>query len=379
MIHAKPSVAARSLARTILLALLVLATQALVGTAEAQSDWQAGWTRTIEAAKQEGEVVMVIPPGSAQREFLTREWAKAFPGIKLSLTSIPGPELLPRFTVERNAGKYLWDLVLTGSENAFRLRDAGFLDPVVPEFVLPDVKDPKTWGGWEEAFMDKEHKYVFASRSYLKLPYYNAKLLAPEKVKRLGSKIFLDPELKGKVIWHDPLVPGSGRTFAPVMLRLLGEDGLRKFVTEQVAFTAQQMDAVDRMARGQYIVCLGPIITGLLDRYTKAGIDLDIRALGNTPEFGAYANTGGSNTVVIKDRPHPNAARLFLNWHLSKEVTAAMSRAMDEDSRRTDVPLSAPPDAQPVPGVKYWEAQREEYANDVKHAQSLIKKFRDNR
>jgi hypothetical protein len=56
-----------------------------------------------------------------------------------------------------------------------------------------------------------------------------------------------------------------------------------------------------------------------------------------------------------------------------------MSRAMDEDSRRTDVPLSAPADAQPAPGVKYWEAQREEYANDVKHAQALIKKFRDKR
>jgi ABC-type glycerol-3-phosphate transport system substrate-binding protein len=130
------------------------------------------------------------------------------------------------------------------------------------------------------------------------------------------------------------------------------------------------------MARGQFLVCMGPILTGLLDRYTKAGIDLDIRALGNTPEYGAYGNSGGSNTVVIKNRPHPNAARVFLNWSLSKEVTAQMSKEMDEDSRRTDVPEQAPPDAQRVPGVKYWEAQREEYAQDVKAAQALIAKFR---
>jgi hypothetical protein len=129
-----------------------------------------------------------------------------------------------------------------------RLCDARrcFADPVQPEFILPDVKDPKTWGGWDEAFMDKDHKYVFAARSYLKLPYFNAKLLSPDKVKRLGSKIFLDPELKGKVIWHEPLIPGSGRTFAPVMLQVLGEDGLRRFVQEQVVFTPNQMDAVDR-------------------------------------------------------------------------------------------------------------------------------------
>ena len=37
--------------------------------------------------------------------------------------------------------------------------------------------------------MDKEHKYVFASRSNLKLPYYNAKMLAPEKVKRTSSSM----------------------------------------------------------------------------------------------------------------------------------------------------------------------------------------------
>jgi ABC-type Fe3+ transport system substrate-binding protein len=346
------------------------------GLAAAQSDWKATWDKTLAAAKAEGALTILVPPGSAHRDFVAHAWATAHPEITLSMSTSNGPDLMPRFNLERGADKFLWDIVMTGSENGFRLRDAGYADPMVPEFVLPDVADPKTWGGWDAAFMDKEHKYVFTARSYLKLPYFNAKLLDPAKVKRLGAKIFLDPQLKGKVIWHDPLLPGSGRTFAPVLLRLLGEDGLKKFVTEQAVFTPNQMDAVDRMARGQFLVSLGPVITGMLERYTKAGVDLDIRALGNTPELGAYANTGASNLVVINKRPHPNATRVFLNWYLSKDVMLAMAKATGEDSRREDVPETAPPDERRVPGVKYWEAQREEYAADVREAQAKIKAFR---
>jgi hypothetical protein len=80
--------------------------------------------------------------------------------------------------------------------------------------------------------------------------------------------------------------------------------------------------------------------------------------------------------VVVANRPHPNATRLFLNWHLSKATATEMAKEMGEDSRRVDIPEQAPPDERQVPGVTYWEAQREEYAEEVKHAQDLIKKFR---
>ena len=375
------------------LAILFLVACAMTGgPAHAQADWKAQWDKFVEtgaqagwkdewdkllaAAKGEGEVILIVPPSSTHRAFLSQEWPKAFPDIKLSQTALPGGQLMPRLTVERQAGKYLWDLALTGSDNGFEMRDAGMVDPILPELLFPDVKDPKTWGGWDEAFMDKERKYVFAARSFLKMPFYNAALLAPEKVKRLGTKVFLDPGLKESVIWHDPLFGGSGRTFAPVMLRLLGKDGLRTFVTDQVVFTAKMMDLVERMARGQFAMSLGPVMTQMLGRYKKAGVDFDIRPLGNTPELGAYGNTGGSNTVVVKNRPHPNATRVFLNWYLSKPVAAALAKRMGEDSRRVDIPEQVAPNQRRVPGVKYWEAQREEYTKEMEKAQDLVREIR---
>jgi ABC-type Fe3+ transport system substrate-binding protein len=208
------------------------------------------------------------------------------------------------------------------------------------------------------------------------MPFYNAKLLSPEKVKAEGTKIFLDPALNRKIIWDDPQYGGSGRTFAPVMVRLLGEDGLRQLVSSQVVFASAQSEVVDRMARGQYALSLGPVLTTLLDRYRNAGVPIDIRPLSNTPELGAYANTGASNILVIKNRPHPNATRLFLNWYLSKPVEAALAKEMSEDTRRVDVPQQAEPDQQRLPGVKYYDAQKEENTPAARNAQKLIAEFR---
>jgi iron(III) transport system substrate-binding protein len=358
----------------VMLSLFLLAGSGSAALAQDSSD--AEWSKLVAAAKQEGEIVIITPPSATHRDFLAREWPKAFPDIKLSQTSVVPGQQFTRLSVERSAGKYLWDLVFTGSDNAFQLRDANMLDPVRDEFVFPDIKKAETWGNWDDAFADTAQTYVFTSRIFLKMPFYNAKLLSPDKVKAEGTKIFLDPALKQKVIWDDPQYGGSGRTFAPVMLRLLGEDGLRQFVSTQVVFTSQMSDLVDRMARGQYIMSLGPVLTGLLDRYRTAGVPLDIRPLGNTPELGAYANTGASNIVVMKNRPHPNAARVFLNWYLSKPVEAALAKEMGEDTRRTDVPQQVEPAQQRLPGVKYYDAQNEENTPAARKAQDLIAKFR---
>jgi ABC-type glycerol-3-phosphate transport system substrate-binding protein len=179
---------------------LVLAVFLLAGNraAFAQDNNDPAWAKLVAAAKQEGDVIIISPPSSTHREFLAREWPKSFPDIKLSQTSVVPGQQFTRLSLERSAGKYLWDLVFTGSENAFQLRDGNMLDPVRDEFMLADVKNPHTWGGWDAAFADTAQTYVFTSRIFLKMPFYNAKLLSPDKVKSEGTKLFLDPALKQK-------------------------------------------------------------------------------------------------------------------------------------------------------------------------------------
>ena len=113
--------------------------------------------------------------------------------------------------------------MVNGVSASFVMYKEKLLDPVQPEFVLPDVADPATWGGWDDAFYDQEGRYVLAFGAYLKTPFYNAKLVAPETIKAQGLKALLDPAYKGKVYWHDPAVRGSGRSFALFLRKKLGE------------------------------------------------------------------------------------------------------------------------------------------------------------
>ena len=59
------------------------------------------------------------------------------------------------------------------------------------------------------------------------------------------------------------------------------------------------------------------------------------------PEIGAL--TAGSGSVVLfKNAPHPNAARVFINWLLSKRAQQAWVKASGANSRRKDLPPGNP-------------------------------------
>ena len=304
------------------------------------------------------------------------EWPKAFPKISLVTNSIDEGTWIARVRLERQSGKYLWDAAMSGSVTAYTMKNDGFTVPIVPELILADVKDPKTWGGWDRVLWDNEHKYVMATQNFLKMPFYNAKLLPPEKVKAEGTKVFLDPVLKKKVIWNDPLIPGSGETFALVMRKLLGDDGLKTFIDNQVVFTAKMMDLVDKMARGEFAMSLGPTMDSFLKRYKDAGLDIDIRPLGNTVALGAYSNSGGSNLILMKDAPHPNAMKVFVNWMLSKDIATRLAKAQNQDSNRVDIPSQLPASEQALPGVKYIEPQRESAVAELNASHDLIRQIR---
>jgi ABC-type Fe3+ transport system substrate-binding protein len=55
------------------------------------------------------------------------------------------------------------------------------------------------------------------------------------------------------------------------------------------------------------------------------------------PKEGLYVAGGSGHLVVLKNAPHPNATKLFVNWFLSREVQEVYTRAMHQPTRRLDV------------------------------------------
>ena len=350
---------------------------ALIPLSSLAQDWQEQWKRTVAAAEKEGALVMNSQPNRNAREFLQREWEKAYPKIALSSTVVPTPQFISRIKTERATGRYLWDFAIAGSNTAYILSRDGIVDPLAPEFMLPDIRDPETWGGWDRVFVDRERKYAFAITGFLKSPFYNAQRIPPEKVKEMGLRILLDPAYKERIVWHDPSLPGSGQSFAYVLRSRLGDEGLKRLIVDQkVRIVKGQNEVVEAIARGTAWIGIGPIIEPLLEPYEKAGLKLDVRPFGNAPEVNEMS-MGGAGLYVFNRRPHPNATRVFVNWLLSKDVQTAFARTMEQDTRRVDVPAVSPPDRAPLKGARYIETQREELTEQVNAAGKLVEQLRE--
>jgi iron(III) transport system substrate-binding protein len=354
----------------------VIAAFLLVIAASAAQAQDGEWDKLVAAANAEGAITMESQPNKAARDFILAEWAKAYPKIALSLSVIPAPQLLARIRTERAAGMFLWDLAVAGPNTAWGLLNDKALDPLRPEFVLPDVKDPATWGGWENAFFDNEGQYVFAVGGTLTPPYYNAGHVSPERVKAKGLKVMLDPAFKGRIAWHDPSIAGSGRAFVILLRRQLGDDGLRRLIVDQkTVFPSAQNEIVEQMARDTIWFGIGPVVTTMLKPYAAAGVKVDVRPFGNTPEVTGRS-AAGNGLYVFNRRPHPNATRLFVNWFLSRDVQGRFAAAMELDMRRIDVPAVSPPEAAPVKGAKYIEFQRETFEAETEEAAKLVAEVR---
>ena len=76
----------------------------------------------------------------------------------------------------------------------------------------------------------------------------------------------------------------------------------------------------------------------------------------------------------INKAAHPNAAKVFLNWLLSKEGQLAWQKKSDNNSLRTDIPkdMLSDPDSVPKAGGQYLIAALPQYA-DVAPIRKILK------
>jgi len=57
----------------------------------------------------------------------------------------------------------------------------------------------------------------------------------------------------------------------------------------------------------------------------------------SSPKEGTYGTGGSGNLTIVKNPPHANAAKVFVNWLLGKEGQEVFTKAMGQATRRLDV------------------------------------------
>lgn len=260
---------------------------------------------TIDAAKKEGKVVwytgLVLTEAAKP---LIEAFKAKYPGIEVEAARYAAPDVMLRVQNEAQARNYVVDIV-DGTAAIPALLASDFLQPYVsPEASRypADLKDPK--GLWT------------ASWQFFRTISYNTDMIpAAQAPKNLDD--LLNPKFKGTMAWaDDPSMigpPGFILTVFNIMGEEKGTEYLKKLAAQNISkVPASQMVVTGQVVEGQFAMNLTTLTHHLIiEKYKSAPAKwVKIEPLGQI-----ICPIG-----MVKNAPHPNAAKLFIDFILSDQA-----------------------------------------------------------
>jgi len=297
-------------------------------SAEPQDEWK----KIIEAAKKDGKIVAGGPSTAILRQKYKETFEKRF-AVELELVSAPGPQNAGRATAEFKAGVRYFDVLHGGSGTLEPLVYDNVLAPFSDYMILPEIKDPRQWWGghmWEDNVKTNRFIYSF-SADFSTPPFYNTDLVKPGELSSYDDLLL--PKWKGKIGFFEPRMPSAGQGLWGFLMKIKGKDFLQKLAEQNLFISRDGKQIADALAKGTLAVGLG-VSQRFVDPYIKTG--LPIKPLMSIKE-GMGGSNGFGTVAVMKNAPHPNAAKVYINWLLGKEGQDLYGRALTQGTRRLDV------------------------------------------
>ncbi len=294
------------------------------------------WDRVLAAAKQEGTVAVIGPTGDDRRAALTEDFERTY-GITVEYVADAGAGIPPRLSAERGAGQYRWDVFVGGTTTGLEsLIPMGALDPLEPALIRPEVKDPAQWRGGALEFVDEGRTLLVMTPFHRGTLFFNTTQVQPDELK--SYRDLLDPKWRGRLASDDPRRAGPGQaTFTFFYLHPeLGPDFMRALLRQDLTLMQDYQQEIDAVGQGRFPILIGGS-DALAEARIKHGIPLGIVDPRNLRERSDVSPASGA-TALFNRAPHPNAARIYLNWLLGKEAQTAYARATSYVSSRLDVP-----------------------------------------
>jgi iron(III) transport system substrate-binding protein len=321
---------------------------------DASAQGTASWDQLIAAARREGTVVVAGPAHPEVRQALPSAFKARF-GINLEYIGGPASAAAAKLRAERAAGIYTLDVTLAGIQTmATVYHREGLLDPVKPVLVLPEVVDGSKWKRGSLWFMDPEQQYVLRLFSTESEEFsINTQHVKPDELR--SARDLLDPKWKGKIATHDPTVPGTGSNQAARFYEQFGEDFVKRlYVDQQPMLSRDERQLTDWLLRGTYPIVFG-VDDARVEEMRKEG--MPVQALHSLPDLPGTVAVGNGLVALFKNAPHPNAAKLFINWIASKEGLEIYARAVKWSPTRNDIDEKSfvPADSIPTQGAQYFD------------------------
>ncbi len=256
--------------------------------------WQLDWDQTVEAAKEEGLVVVAVTR-AAYRTGLETVLMQEYPDIQVEAQVGQGSE--QRSIIEYGAGIHGVDIGFGGASTAYAsLIPAGILGDTRAQLIRPDVIDDEHWVGrfddyWCDDLAGRKHIFCFWATPSAVRAFVNTNLA--DAATFTLDELF-KPENEGMWCMYDPRTAGAGRAWLTEVLMNKGTDYIRQLMQTRPFLSTNGRNMAEDLIRGEFIFCPG--VTEVLDFHDLGvgqyvvSIALDLHDIA--PEFaGQFRST----------------------------------------------------------------------------------------
>jgi iron(III) transport system substrate-binding protein len=299
---------------------------AVIG-APALAQQEFGSPELIAAAKAEGKLVYYTANFAEVEQQVIKAFNKRFPEIRVEMVRAPGGQLI--------TGKLIADVVDHS--------DRALMQPLADMFQ--DYAPPNAADYNPEAQISPN---LWPRATLVWSIAYNTELVKdPPKTWMDLTKPEYD-KMTGQVF-----AQSGGTTWTRIMFerQVLGEDYWAKQATTHPILYPSGAPMADSLVRGE--VAMGPLLYNAIYPKQKDGAPIKIFF----PPEGAPVNPYA--TGIPKTAAHPNAAKLFLNWCLSREGQTFMIKELGNLTSLKEPPVY--PEGFDPKVVKVWLPKFDDY------------------
>ncbi len=267
----------------------------------------AAWDKVVEAAKKEGRLNFYTFYFTGDKGAVMASAFESRYGIKLDIITGRGSEFTERLKTEQRMGQMTGDVVATSSTHMENMRQAGLL---IPSLDLPVLNEKDVWA-IHPTFHNKEGYYLDYQRYFL-TTFINTNLVKPGEEPKSFADL-LAPKWKGQLIMADPILSESPSRFVLfIQQKRLSEDYPTRLGQQDLKFDPSTVGAVAKLARGE---AAATVFVSTMEAIQMAAEGAPIRIVDM--KEGTVTDTEAMG--AIKGSPHPNAAKVFLNFVYSQE------------------------------------------------------------
>ena len=257
------------------------------------------------AGKSEGTVTWYTTYTAKQAQQIGAAFTKKYPGIKVDVLQGSVDKLTARLGIEQKAQKFNADVFQGDASYGMQLIDAGSLVPYDP----PDGTPPA--GIHLPNGFDNIDAVLTTVIAYNPTALKQHRLAPPTSVEDLTK-----PQWRGlfsaddrNVNWYESLVASMGHDKAKTLITALGAN--KPILVESHTLAVTQVQSGEPAAT---IAAYGYLASSLAKKTPGAMALVNPNPLPSAPDV----------VEIVKNAPHPNAARLFLDWLVSADGQRAV-------------------------------------------------------